>query len=468
MNNDKVIVAIDLGSSKISGAAARKGTDGSLEVLACAAVPSSSFIRHGAVYNLDRTADAIARLIEMLERQLDTKILQTFMGYCGKSMRSVSVVLKRNLEDGEVITSDLVDDMLAECGGLPSDNMLALSVASQEFRTDFKNVPESDPIGVACTHVEGRFQRVMIRPKLFKFLDDSFKRASLDIADSFVGPMVLADYILTEDERQRGCALVDYGADTTTVAVYKGGQLARLRVLPLGSDTITKDIMSQFQLSHEQAESLKISYGLYGLSGSDDEVVAAGEKQISLKLLGEIVEARNEEILANVINQIRESGYYDALFGGVILTGGGANLKKLGSAASQLFNGISPIRICLEQPVNVKWTDSSWDVADGTHLALAALLARGDENCCEEYQEKDMTIEPTLQEQATMVMGSLFDEDGESAQDKKDREERERRKKADQEKAAERARQKAERQSNRKSIIDEIRATFHKFFEDVQ
>lgn len=471
MENEKVVVAIELGSSKISGAAASKGPDGRLEVLAYATLPSSSFIRNGAVYNLDRTAESLAQLIELLERQLGTRINQIFTGYAGKSLRTVPITRERNLGEGEVITSEMVDDMLVECSDVPSDNMLSLCVASQEFMTDHKSVPEPDPIGVACNHVLGRFQRIMILPKLFKLMDDSFSRASLDLADSFVAPLALADMVLTEDEKQRGCVLIDYGSDNTTLLIYKSGQLCHLRVIPLGSDTITKDIMSQFQLTHDEADSLKCSYGLYGLTGSKEESALIGSREIPLKLLGEIVEARNEEIMTNVVRQIRASGYYDNLFGGVVVTGGGSNLRKLRTAMASLFSGIGPIRICNHLDHVIRWKNPEWDVSNGTNLSLIALLDKGDENCCEEVHIDDPFENMTQAEAGNVVQATLFDEDGNSAQIERDRKRRQK-EEAEAERRRlqkeEKERKKEEKKNKTSSFITGIRDSFHKFFDDVQ
>ena len=465
MDKNKIVVAIELGSSKISGAAARKNADGRLEVIACASVPSPSFIRQGTVYNLDRTAEGIARLIELLERQIGTKIIQVFTGYAGKSLRSCPVTISRELGEGAVVTSSLVDEMVVECGDTQTDDMLSLSIASQEFVVDHKNNPEEDPIGVACSCIDGHFQKIMMRPRLFKLLDDSFIRASVEIADSFVQPVAVAGIILSDDERQRGCALVDYGADTTTVSVYKGGQMCYLRVIPLGSDTITQDIMKVFRLGHDEAESLKCTYGLFGLSGSDEESASVGGTQISLKLLGEVIEARNEEIMANVMHQLKVSGYYDSLFGGMVLTGGGSNLKKLQTAMPQLFPEMNPIRIARNASIDVKWCDTDWNVSDGTHIGLLSLLVSGNENCCLEMPEVDMYEEPDAKIQATMVIGSLFDDNGESAEAARDRKEQEERIEAAEK---EKERQKETMKSKSSSLISGIRDTFHKFFEDVQ
>lgn len=465
MDDDKITVAIELGSSRISGAAARRNPDGRLEVLACASVPSSGCIRHGAVYNLDRTADGIAEVVELLERQLNAKICQTFVGCGGKSLKSFPVVLERNLDEEAVVDTALVDEMLAECGDMPVDNMLSLCIASQKFRTDHKNAPEADPVGIACSHIEATFQMILIRPKLFKLLDDSFRHASLELADSFITPMALADIVLTDEEKQRGCALVDYGADTTTVSVYKGGQLEWLRVIPLGSDTITKDIEKQLKISHEQAESLKVGYGLCGCSGTEDETVPVGSGTISLKLLGDIIEARNEEIMTNILHQIKASGCHESLFGGMVVTGGGSSLKRLNTVMPAFFKGISPIRFCNEPLVQVKWRDSSGNEADAAHLSLLALLMKGDENCCEVAPVQDMTIEPTPQQQAGMVQGSLFDDDGESVQEKLDRELAERRKA---EEEARKQQMKEKRKERTDSLMSKAMYAFHKFFDDVQ
>lgn len=467
MENEKVVVAIELGSSKISGAAASKGPDGRLEVLAYATLPSSSFIRNGAVYNLDRTAESLAQLIELLERQLGAKINKVFTGYAGKSMRTVPVTIERDLEEGEVITSDMVDGMLVECGEVPSDNMLSLCVASQEFMTDHKSVPEQDPIGVACTHVLGRFQRIMIRPRLFKLMDDSFSRASLEIADSFVAPHALAGMVLTEDEKQRGCVLIDYGSDNTTVLVYKSGQLCYLRVIPLGSDTITKDIMSQFQLTHEEADSLKCSYGLYGLTGSKEEIAIVDAKEIPLKLLGEIIEARNEEIMTNVVRQIRASGYYDSLFGGIVVTGGGSNLRKLRTAMAPLFSGIGSIRICNHLDNIIRWKDQEWDVSNGTNLSLIALLENGNENCCEVAIIDDPFENLAPANVNNFEQASLFNENGEDAQPERDRKRREKEEERRRQRA-EKERMKEDKKTKTSSFINGIRNSFHKFFDDVQ
>lgn len=415
MKKEKVTVAVDFGSSKISAAAAKKKSDGSLDVIAYASLPSSSFIRNGCVYNIDLTAEAIVQLVDRLEKQLDAKITRVFSGVGGKSLRAVPVTIHRSLEEGTVITSEMVGEMEEECSNTITDNMLQLLIPAAEFRVDHKTVSEQNPTGVVCSYVEGCFQRVMIRPKLYSLFNDSFVKSGLEVADCYVTPVEVADRILTDDEKQRGCALIDYGADTTTLSVFKNGQLCYLRVLPLGSDTITRDIMNVFKLSHEAAESLKLTYGLFNLSDSTEENAIADNTAIPLKQLGDVISARNEEILLNIKHLLSLSEYHDMLYAGIVLTGGGCNLKKLISAMSQIFPDLHPVRICSEVPFEVRWKDPMWSRADGTGLSLLSLLSRGDEDCCE-FPEMDMTKEPTPEEESRMQIGNLFDDEGECAQ----------------------------------------------------
>lgn len=475
MDNNNVFLAVELGSSKISGAAAKRRDDGSMEILAVASVPSSACIQQGTVYNLDKTTESLARLVELLERQLGRKILQVYTGYSGKSMRSVPVTVTRQIEEDGVVSSSMVDEMFPPCGCDSSADMLSLAVVSQVYVADNKPVPDNDPVGVACSSLEGRFQKIVMRPKYFGLLDDSFRQASVFLADGFVLPVALGNMVLTADERQRGCALVDYGAETTTVSIYKGGELCYLRVLPIGSDTITKDIMNVFRLNHDEAETLKCTYGLFGLSGSIEESASISGNTISLKLLGEVISARNEEIMTNVLHQIKLSGYSNSLFSGIVITGGGSNLRKLNEAMPQLFTDISPVRFVRSTPPSVGWCDTDWNIADGTHLGLVSLLMQCTENCCEEKKEPDMYTDPDAAVQAAMTPGMLFDENGESAQLARDLQEKEKNKEREEAEAAERAARQAEEEKARaqkkaksRTFIDNLREEVNKFFADVQ
>ena len=260
--------------------------------------------------------------------------------------------------------------------------MSVLDVAPQEYKID--NTLQADPVGVAGQHITGQFLNIVARASLKKNLEHSFEQAKVEIADLLIAPIALANAVLTENEMRSGCALVDFGADTTTISVYKNNILRYLSVLPLGGNTITRDITS-LQMEEQDAEKLKLQYGnaLYEEEEeSETPAVCALEdgRAIELATLNNIIGARSEEILANVWNQLQLSGYEDKLFSGVVFTGGGANLKNIEEA----FRKQSKIEKVKTMRFVHDTVHGFSDVLtkDGMQNTLLGLLAAGNENCC--------------------------------------------------------------------------------------
>ena len=325
------IAAIELGSSKIAGIAGKKNSDGSIQVLAYAREDSSSFIRKGVIYNLDKTAQSLTSIINKLEGALNNSIAKIYVGIGGQSLRTVRNVVSRDLEEETIISQELVDSICDENLEIPLIDMDILDVAPQEYKIG--NNLQADPVGVAGSHIEGRFLNIVARASLKKNLERCFEQAKIEIADLLISPLVTADAVLTESERRSGCVLIDFGADTSTISIYKNNILRFLTVLPLGGNSITHDLVS-LQMEEEEAERLKIRYGNAFYEEEEGEEPATcqledGNRTIELGKLNNIIEARTEEIIANVWNQIQLSGYDDKLLAGLIITGGAANLKDL-------------------------------------------------------------------------------------------------------------------------------------------
>lgn len=434
MENDKVIVAIELGSSKISGVAGQIMTDGSLKVLAYAGVPSSSCIRHGAVYNLNQTANAIADVVGRLDTILSTKIEKVYVGYNAKGLKSVISRVEHQFDEETVVSQEVIDDMFQQCSEIEYEGYVNLFQESQEYVVDNKRGTETDPMGVACRSLEGNYLNILLKKQVADYIGQCFMTAQVDIVDGYVAPMVQAEAVLTEDDRHQGCALVDYGADTTTVSVYKNGLLRYLRVIPLGSALITRDLSAILKIEPEQAEQLKCTYGLCNLIGNQDnsETIVLNDKKISLNEIGEIIEARNEEIIRNVNNQIKLSGYSDVLYAGIVLTGGGSQLRQLDQAFKDMMPSMRQPRIATEPACGVIWNEPRWKRGDGSQLALLSVMAKGDENCCE-LKPMDEIDKMAPEDQDKVVQQSLFTEEGESAQDERDRKEQEERDRKEQE-----------------------------------
>lgn len=471
---EKVIVAIELGSSKISGVAGQIMNDGSLKVLAYAGVPSSSCIRHGAVYNLDKTANAIAEVVERLNTILSTNIEKVYVGYNAKGLKSIISKVEHQFDEETVVSQEVLDDMFQQCSEIEYEGYVNLFQESQEYVVDNKRGTETDPMGVACRSLGGSYLNILLRKQVADYIAQCFMMAQVEIVDGYVAPMVQADAILTDDDRQQGCVLVDYGADTTTVSVYKNGMLRYLRVIPLGSALITRDLSSVLKIEPEQAEQLKCTYGLCNLIGSQDdsETIMIGDRKVLLKEIGDIIEARNEEIIRNVCAQIKASGYGEVLYAGIVLTGGGSQLRQLDQVFMKLMPSMRKPRVITEPACGVTWIEPSWKRGDGSQLALLSVLTKGDENCCE-LPKMDAIDNIDAENQDKVVQIDLFTASGESAQAERDRKEQEEREKAAAQKEEAAAQKEEEAEKSRvkkvsvfKRFYDNFMNMGESFFED--
>ena len=383
MATTEFIAAIELGSSKITGVAGRKNSDGSMQVLAYAQEDSSTFIRKGVIFNLDKTAQSLTSIINRLEGELKNSIAKVYVGIGGQSLRTVRNVVSRDLEEEAIISEELVSAIGDENIAIPVVDMDILDVAPQEYKVG--NNLQANPVGLVGSHIEGRFLNIVARASVRKNLEHCFQQAKIDIADQLIAPLVTANAVLTESERRSGCALIDFGADTTTISVYKNNILRFLTVLPLGGNSITRDITT-LQMEEEEAERLKKAYGdaLYEEDPEQEEEATCkledDNRIIKVADLNNIIEARAEEIVANVWNQIQLSGYEDKLLAGLILTGGGANLKNLDETLRKRSK-IEKIRMA-KLPRNTVHAPSNILKKDGSQNTLFGLLFEGNQNCC--------------------------------------------------------------------------------------
>lgn len=381
MATTEFISAIELSSSKISGIAGKKNSDGSVQVLAFAREEAASFIHKGVIYNIDKAAQAITSIINRLEAELSNSIAKVYVGIGGQSLRTIKNFVTRELEEPGIISQELIDSISDENLEIPLIDMNVLDVAPQEYKID--NVLHAEAVGVAGKHIAGQFLNIVARAALKKNLENSFEQAKVEIADLLVTPTALANAVLTDSETRSGCALVDFGADTTTILVYKNNILRFLSVLPLGGNNITRDITS-LQMEDFEAERLKCEHGnmMYEDADTANPSVCSLEdgRTIQLTELNNIVEARAEEILANVWNQIQLSGYADKLLSGIIFTGGGSNLHNMEEAFRKLAK--------TEKVKTAKFVQKSVHgfseqlKKDGMQNSILGLLMAGNENCC--------------------------------------------------------------------------------------
>ena len=374
------IVAIELGSSKMTGIAGKKNLDGSIQVLAVVKEESSSFIRKGYVYNIDKTAQCLATIVSKLEKQLKTTITQVYVGVGGQSIRSVRNVISKELPADTVVTQNMVIELMDSNRNMKYPDQEILDAAVQEYKVDSQY--QLDPVGIQCNHIEGNFLNILQRKAFYKNLNMCFEAASINVAEMYLAPLALADSVLTETEKRSGCALIDIGADTTTVSVFSKNVLRHLAVIPLGGNNITKDIAS-LQMDERDAEKMKLKYATAYTDNNDIDnnlkYPIDQDRQVDSRKFIEIVEGRLEEIITNAWCQVPEE-LCDKLLGGIILTGGASNMKLIEKAFAN-YTHVDKIRIAKFVTQTIVSNLPEITAKDGQMNTVLGLLAKGDINC---------------------------------------------------------------------------------------
>lgn len=409
MTTKESIAAIEIGSSKIAGMVGRRDSGGNLEVLAYATENSSSFIRKGIIFNIDKAVIGLKSIIDNLERSLEGQtISKVYVCICGQSFRSLKNVVCRELPESVSITEEMVDSICEENRAMKLSDLDIFDVIPQGYHIG--TISEMDPVGVIGNRIEGCFLNIVGRSIIRKNLERCFSDARIKIADDpDITSTITARYVLTESERRLGCALIDFGADTTTVSIYHKNILRFLSVIPLGGSSITHDLMS-LNIDENEAEELKVHYGsaILEISRDEEEIIHLNEENHSVKLseINNIVEARAMEIIANVWNQIQLSGYSNRLGSGLIFTGGGSNLRNLSTAFCKYVKRNPKIRTA-----SLVYEPSISGLAipsDGTINALIGLTLGGRENCCERIFTQPI-VNPTVDVKPNDIVEEIYE-----------------------------------------------------------
>ena len=383
------IVAIELGSSKMTGIAGRKNLDGSINVLAVVKEDSTDCIRKGVVYNIDKTVLALTNIIKKLETSLKTKIKQVYVGVGGQSIRSVKSTNIKSLPVETTVSQDMINELMDANRNMTYPEQEILDAVTQEYKVDSQY--QIDPVGIQCTRLEGNFLNILWRKTFYRNLNKCFDNAGIAIAEMYLAPLVLAESVLTPAEKRSGCLLVDLGADTTTVSVYSRNILRHLAVIPLGGNNITKDITS-LQMEDKDAEKMKIKYGSAFTDNNDidnsKKYPIDSDRNVDSRKFIEIVEARTEEIIENVWCQVPNE-FVDKLLGGIIITGGGANMANIEKAFRNVTH-VEKIRIAKFVNTTINSNNPAITAHDASMNTVLGLLAKGDMNCAGDELATDL------------------------------------------------------------------------------
>ena len=376
------IVAIELGSTEITGIAGKKNADGSVNILAHSSEKSDDCIKKGVIYNLDKTTQKLTSVIKDLENKLQAGIKKIYIGVGGLSLRSVKNSETRQLGDDTRISQAIIDSMMEANMDTPLMDYEILAVEPQEYKVG--NNLLTEPVGTTASSIEGNYLNIIARPSVKQNIRQCLSHTGYEIAGFTISPMATADTVLTTNEKRSGCALIDFGADTTTVAIYKNNILRHVCVIPLGGNNITKDICSK-QIEEDDAELIKLRYASAytehkeGEEIQDFDITIDGKFSIQSRVLEDIVEARVNEIITNVFNQIKLSNYSDSLMAGIVVTGGVSNMPNIDKAITNITK-IEKVRIAHAGETNVSGNTNL--PKDGTSNTIIGILLSGEENCC--------------------------------------------------------------------------------------
>jgi cell division protein FtsA len=307
------------------------------------------------------------------------QIRKVYVGVGGQSVRSIDHVVSKSLgADGEV-KKETTDALYEECRAFKPDGLEVLSIVSPAFYLDGNH--EIDPIGIPCSRIEARYKLIVCRPSLKQRIDTIAARIKIDIPGIFVSPLALADMVLSEADKELGCALLDFGAGVASLTLFKNKQLTCLCTIPLGSRLITRDITS-LNVVEQEAERLKKAYGDAAADKENDSPIqvnslnGAAPRQIKSAEINEVVKARLQEIIENVQARLKESGVADKLSAGMIITGGGASLKNFDVAIREQFG--MTVR---HASINKTLFEKTNTPIEPEYGVVAGLLLKGTVNC---------------------------------------------------------------------------------------
>lgn len=343
-----LIVALDIGTSKVVAVVAEMLPEGRFEVLGLGQHESRG-MRKGVVVNIESTVASIQHALEEAELMADCKIREVYTGIAGSHIRSFNSSGMVAVKDKEVTAADVARVLeTAKAINIPTDQQV-LHVLTQEYIVDGQE-DIREPIGMSAVRLEVRVHIVTGAVSAAQNIVKCVRRCGLEVQDLILQPLASSLACLTADEKELGVALVDIGGGTTDVAIYTGGAIRHTSVIPIAGDQITGDIAAALRTPTPDAEEIKLRYGVAKqMLVSPDERIEVpglgdrGPRQLSRQALGAVIEPRVEELFTLVQQVIRESGYDELLSSGVVLTGGTALLPGIVELAEDVF--LKPVRV---------------------------------------------------------------------------------------------------------------------------
>ena len=340
---EELVVGLDIGTSKICAVVGEVRPDGVVEIIGMGSHPSVG-LRKGVVVNIDNTVNSIKEAVEEAETMAGCEISSVFAGIAGghvKGFNSHGVIALKNREVSKRDIERVID--AARAVAIPMDREV-IHTLPQEFIVD-DQAGISDPAGMSGVRLEVKVHIVTGAVTSAQNIIRCANRAGLDVYDIVLESLASSEAVLTDEERNLGVALIDFGGGTTDLAIFSQGSIKHTSVLALGGDNLTNDVAIGIRTPFKEAEKIKIKYGcaLSSLIGKDETIevpsVGGGKPRvISRELLGEILELRVAEVFELIQQEMIKSGYDDLVISGVVATGGSSLLPGVPEIVEQIFN----------------------------------------------------------------------------------------------------------------------------------
>jgi cell division protein FtsA len=396
---EKIVAAVDIGTTKIVSLVGRLNDQGKLEVLGLSQTPSKG-VKRGVVLNIEETVNAIQTTSAEAMQQSGIPFNEVFVGIAGQHIKSVKNrgYINRDSYDDEITREDL-QNLIDDMHKIPVDvGEEIIHVLPQSYIVD-NETGVKNPVGMFGKRLEANFHIVIGQISSARNIEKCINRVGLDVKQLVLEPLASSAAVLTDDEKEAGVALVDIGGGTTDVAVYYDDVIRHTAVIPFGGNVITRDIKEGCAILQRQAESLKVQFGsaLGDLAQEDKVVTIPGisgrdPKEISFKSLAYIIQSRMEEIIDAVTYEIENSGYMEKLSAGIVLTGGGSLLKHL----NQLVKFKTGMDVRIGFPGDALVTDTAEEINQPMFSTSVGLLLKG----LEYYEEKQEKMVVRKEEEA--------------------------------------------------------------------
>jgi cell division protein FtsA len=383
MNQDQpIIVGLDIGTTKIAAIAGRKNEYGKLEILGFGRANSNG-VKHGQVLNIDETIKAIRMALDnCYASNPNLDIREVYVGIAGhhiKSLQTRGDIVRQNTE--EEITRKEIDQLVADQYKtyIPAGDQI-IDVIPQEFTVDnFQNIP--NPIGYGGVKVGANFHIITGDKNAIRNINRAVEKSNLLTKDLVLQPLASASAVMGQEDLEAGVAIVDIGGGTTDLAVFYEGILKHTAVIPFGGENITNDIKTGLGVLKTQAEQMKVQFGsaLSNEAKANAYITIPGlrgmpAKEISVKNLANIIQARMSEIMDFVTYHLKQVGLDNRMLnGGIVMTGGGSQLRHL----IQLTEYITGLNARIGFPTEHLAAGHIEELAKPTYSTCIGLILKG-------------------------------------------------------------------------------------------